>query len=153
MHDGRATIRSRNLLYTDTVGHDACGIGGIAARESKPSHELVQKAVLALGNMEHRGGVCGRAGDGAGISFQLHQPFFRDEAKRLNLPEARFLGPDDRLALGVVFFQEAEPARREAARDLLLRTLQGGPVTVLGWRVVPTNPDILPEEARECLPA
>ncbi len=152
MHDGRAILRTRNLLYSDVVGRDACGIGGIAARESKPSHELVQKAVLALCNMEHRGGICGRAGDGAGVTFQLHQPFFREEAKRLNLPEARYLGPDDRLAVGVVFFLDTEPARREAARALLLKTLAGGPVKVLGWRGVPTNPDVLPDEARDCLP-
>jgi glutamate synthase domain-containing protein 2/glutamate synthase domain-containing protein 1/glutamate synthase domain-containing protein 3 len=152
MHDGRALIRTRNLLYTDTVGRDACGIGGIAARESKPSHELVQKAVLALCNMEHRGGVCGRAGDGAGLTFQVHQPFFREEAKRLNLPEARFLGPDDRLAIGVVFFMDNDPAQREAARAKVMEVLHHGPIKVLGWRVVPTNPSILPEEAVECLP-
>jgi len=152
MHDGRCTLRTRNLLYTDSVGRDACGIGGIAAREAKPSHELVQKAVLALCNMEHRGGICGRAGDGAGITFQLHQPFFREEAKRLNLPEARYLGPDDRLAVGVVFFLEAEPERREAARAWVQKSLSGGPVTLLGWRRVPTNPEILPDEARDCLP-
>src|SRR5262249_9129817 len=36
MLDGRAVVRSRNLLYTDEVGRDACGIGGVAAREGKP---------------------------------------------------------------------------------------------------------------------
>jgi glutamate synthase domain-containing protein 1 len=78
MLDGRATLRSRNLLYSDEVGKDACGIGGIAAREGKASHELVKKALLALCNMEHRGGICGASGDGAGLTFQLPQPFFRE---------------------------------------------------------------------------
>ena len=82
MIDGRAILRARNLLYRDEVGHDACGIGGVAARDGKPCHEVVKKALLALRNMEHRGGVCGQSGDGAGITCQLPQAFFREEAVR-----------------------------------------------------------------------
>ena len=41
--DGRTIVRTRNLLYRDEVGRDACGIGGVAAREGKPSHEVVVK--------------------------------------------------------------------------------------------------------------
>ena len=56
MNQGLELIRSGQLLYTDDVGKDACGIGGVAAREGKPSHELVKKTLLALKNVEHRGG-------------------------------------------------------------------------------------------------
>ena len=59
---GLERVRTGNLLDTDEVGHDACGIGGIAARDGKPSAELLRKAVGALRAMEHRGGVCGDAG-------------------------------------------------------------------------------------------
>ena len=51
MIDGRVFLRSRNLLYQDDVGRDACGIGGVAAREGRPSHEVVRKALLALDNL------------------------------------------------------------------------------------------------------
>src|SRR5579883_3216717 len=56
---GLERVRWGNLLYTDEVGHDACGIGGVAARDGKPSAEVLRKAVTALKAMEHRGGVCG----------------------------------------------------------------------------------------------
>ena len=59
-------VRSGELLYTDEVGHDACGIGGIAARDGKPTAEVLRQAVTALKAMEHRGGGLGAARDRAG---------------------------------------------------------------------------------------
>src|SRR5262245_8214857 len=119
MIDGRAVLRSRNLLYRDEVGRDACGIGGVAAREGKPSHEVVKKALLALKNMEHRGGVCGQSGDGAGLTMQLPQAFFKDEARRLNLAGARNVKWEHRLAVGVFFFLDREPAKIEQAKAIV----------------------------------
>jgi glutamate synthase domain-containing protein 2/glutamate synthase domain-containing protein 1/glutamate synthase domain-containing protein 3 len=153
MYDGLALVRSGQLLYTDEVGRDACGIGGVAAREGKPSAEVVRKALLALKNVEHRGGICGEAGDGAGLTCQLPQAFFKDEAKRLKLDQARYLRPEDRLAVGVFFFMEQEPARLDEARGVIRETLSGGPVHVLGWRSVPMNDDALPQRARDVRPA
>ena len=48
MIDGRALIRTGQYLYGDTVGRDSCGIGGVAARDGKPSHEVIQKTVTGL---------------------------------------------------------------------------------------------------------
>ncbi len=91
---GLERVRSGELLYTDEVGHDACGIGGIAARDGKPSPEVLRKALTALKCMEHRGGVCGDAGDGAGITTVIPQAVLqgRSEApqvRRRALPQAR----------------------------------------------------------------
>src|SRR5260370_38381756 len=104
MLDGRAIIRARALLYRDEVGHDACGIGGVAAREGRPSHEVIKKALLALKNLEHRGGICGQRGDGAGLTCQTPQSFLKEQAHKLGLAPARSLRPQDRLAAGVFFF-------------------------------------------------
>src|SRR6476646_7977965 len=101
MLDGRPLIRTGRYLYRDDVGHDACGIGGVAARDGKPSHEVLKKPVLALKNVEHRGGLCGAAGYGAGLICQVPQAFFKELANRLNLDQARYLMPEDRLAVGV----------------------------------------------------
>jgi glutamate synthase domain-containing protein 2/glutamate synthase domain-containing protein 1/glutamate synthase domain-containing protein 3 len=151
MLDGRLIVRAGNLLYQDEVGRDACGIGGVAAREGKPSHEVVKKTLLALKNVEHRGGICGHSGDGAGLSCQMPQAFFKEEAKRLRLDGARDLKPEDRLAIGVFFF-EADAARCEAARAIVHEVLAGGPCAILGWRPVPVRDEILPQEAAATKP-
>jgi glutamate synthase (ferredoxin) len=151
MLDGRSIVRAGNLLYQDDVGRDACGIGGVAAREGKPSHEVVSKTLLALKNVEHRGGICGHSGDGAGLSCQLPQAFFKEEAKRMRLEGSRNLKPEDLLAVGVFFF-ETDAARRQAARAIVHEILADGPCTLLGWRAVPVRDEILPQEAAATKP-
>src|SRR5687767_14537981 len=131
---GLERVRGGELLYTNEVGHDACGIGGIAARDGKPSAEVLRKAVTALKAMEHRGGVCGAAGDGAGITTAIPQAFLKDEARRLKLDGARYLKPEDTLAVGALFITESDPARQERARALVRAALAGGPVQFLGVR-------------------
>src|SRR5262249_47604537 len=145
--------RSRQLLYRDVVGHDACGIGGVAARDGKASHEVVQKALLALKNMEHRGGICGQSGDGAGLTLQLPQAFFKDQARRLRLDRGQPPPAEAPRAVGVVFCLESEGPRRDQARALVEEVLREGPVELLGWRPVPTRDDILPPESRASKPA
>ena len=149
---GLLRVRSGELLYTDEVGRDACGIGGVAARDGKPCAEVLKKALTALKCMEHRGGVCGDAGDGAGIVLALPQPFFKEEAKKLRLDGARYLKPEDTLAVGVFFLQDREPAKLEAARALLREQLHGGPIQFLGFRAIPTNEVALPAKAKQTRP-
>ncbi|HJZ54393.1 MAG TPA: hypothetical protein VKE74_05520, partial [Gemmataceae bacterium] len=149
---GLERVRSGELLYTDEVGHDACGIGGVAAKDGKPSAEVLRKALTALKCMEHRGGVCGDAGDGAGLTAVIPQPFFKEEAKRLRFDNARHLRPEDTLALGVVFFLDTDPARIEQARGVIREVLGGGPLQLLGFRPVPTHDDALPKKARGVRP-
>ena len=129
-----------------------CWIGGIAARDGKPSAEVLRKAVIALKCMEHRGGVCGDAGDGAGLTAVIPQPFFKEEAKRLRLDGARYLKPEDTLAVGVVFILDTEPARIDSARRVVRDVLSGGPVRFLGFRATPTSEDALAKKARAARP-
>ncbi len=152
MFEGSQLVRTGNYLYRDDVGHDACGIGGVAARDGKPSHEVLKKTVLALKNVEHRGGLCGAAGDGAGLICQIPQAFFKEQAKRLRFDQARYLKPEDRLAVGVFFFLDADEARRDQAKSLVRDALAKGPFHWLGWRPVPTNDDALPPLARQTQP-
>src|SRR5262245_52108101 len=115
---GLERVRSGELLYTDEVGHDACGIGGIAARDGKPSPEILRKAVLALKSMEHRGGVCGDAGDGSGITTTIPKAYLKEEARRLKLDGARHLKPEDTIAVGVLFLNDADANSAEEARAI-----------------------------------
>lgn len=152
MNDGLARVRSGELLYTDDVGKDACGIGAVAAKDGKPAAEVVRKAVLALKALEHRGGVCADTGDGAGLTCQVPQNFFKEEAKRLNFDQAKFLKEEDRIVVGVFFFNDAEPAKYNRAKALIQETFTGAPVHWFGWRDIPTNDDVLPERARSVRP-
>ena len=152
MNKGLALVRSGQLLYTDDVGRDACGIGGIAAKDGKPAAEVVRKALTALKALEHRGGVCGDAGDGAGLTCQIPQAFFKEEAKRLKFDQAKYLRPEDRLAVGVFFFLDTDPTKIALAKSLIQEALAGGPVHWFGWRVVPTNDDALSQRARNVRP-
>jgi glutamate synthase domain-containing protein 2/glutamate synthase domain-containing protein 1/glutamate synthase domain-containing protein 3 len=141
------------LLYSDRIGKDACGIGGVASARGTPTHEVLKKALLALVAMEHRGGVCGAAGDGAGVSFTLPQEFFKAEAVRLNLDGARVLRPEHLIGAGVLFFNDADPGKTARARTMVCDALSGGPVKLLGFRPVPVNRDALPALARSTAPA
>ena len=122
MNEGLALVRSGQLLYTDDVGRDACGIGAVASKGGKPTSEVVRKAVVALKALEHRGGVCADTGDGAGLTCQIPQDFFKEEAKRLKFDQAKYLKPEDRLVVGVFFFNDREPARHELAKQLIRET-------------------------------
>ena len=149
---GRELAESGALLYTDTIGKDACGIGGVASKHGAPAHEVLKKALLALVAMEHRGGVCGHAGDGAGVTFTLPQEFLKEEAKRLKLDGSRDLRPDTRVGAGVVFVLDPDAGRAAHARKLIFDALSGGPVKPLGFRPVPTNEDALPQLAKQSRP-
>jgi glutamate synthase (ferredoxin) len=119
------------------VDHDACGVGFIAQLGSADgTREVVERALEALRRLSHRGGVDadGSSGDGAGLLTPIPEQFFRKRAL-----EAGIVLPE-RFGLGMVFLpRDAAKAARRAiehlARDSGLR--------VLGWRDVPTNPEIL----------
>jgi len=120
MIDGRVFLRSRNLLYQDDVGRDACGIGGVAAREGRPSHEVVRKA-YSLSTISSIVGSLRSIGRWRGLTLQLPQTSSRrSEAPRTRGP--RSVRREQRLAVGVFFFFDAEPPaatrpRRSSARS------------------------------------
>ncbi len=149
---GWELVRRGALAYGDWVGHDACGIGGVAHKDGKPSAEVVRKALLALSCMEHRGGVCGDTGDGAGLTAVIPQGFFKEEAKRLRLDGARDLRPEDRL-VGVFFIFESETSRQDAVRRAIRESIAAEGLQFLGIRPVPTQNDVLSERARQTRPA
>ena len=60
-------------LYDPRYEHDACGVAMVARLDNVPGHDVVDKALEALDNLEHRGaeGADVRTGDGAGLLLQL----------------------------------------------------------------------------------
>jgi len=90
-----------------------------------PTHETVLRALTALGNLEHRGaeGADANTGDGAGITVQIPDAFFRATVDEL--PPAGAYG------IGVCFLPR-DDARRAEIEQLVETTIAaegcpGGP--------------------------
>ena len=74
-------------LYDPWFEHDACGVGFVVDLKNRKSHDIVQKGLQILLNLQHRG-ACGceaNTGDGAGILLQMPHKFFKEECERLDI--------------------------------------------------------------------
>src|SRR5216684_432026 len=119
-------------LYDPAYEHDACGVAFVARLDAVPSHETVQRALTALANLEHRGaeGADANTGDGAGITVQLPDAFFRTLVDELPEP--------GRYGVGVCFLPH-DAARRSEIEQLVERTVAGEGQRLLMWRDVPMD--------------
>ena len=66
-------------LYDPSFEHDACGVAFVADLHGRAEHRIVAHALTALHNLDHRGaaGAEPSSGDGAGITVQIPDVFFR----------------------------------------------------------------------------
>src|SRR3954465_1966453 len=122
-------------LYDPTYEHDACGVAMVAKLDGEPSHATVQRAILALENLEHRGaaGADPNTGDGAGMLLQMPDEFLR-AAMEEDLPPPG--------AYGVCMcFLPRESKRRAELERLLADTVEAAGQRVIGWRDVPVDKD------------
>ncbi|NGO70679.1 glutamate synthase large subunit [Streptomyces boncukensis] len=133
-------------LYDPRYEHDACGVGFVATLTGEASHELVERALTVLRNLEHRGatGSDPDTGDGAGILLQVPDGFLR-ESVDFALPAA------GAYAVGTAFLPvDAAESAAAVSRIETLAAEEG--LDVLGWRTVPVAPDLLGSGARETMP-
>ncbi|MEN9846847.1 MAG: hypothetical protein RIS36_1994 [Pseudomonadota bacterium] len=118
---------------------DACGVGFVADRKGRASHEIVQAALSALRCVEHRG-ACGAdqvTGDGAGIMTDI--PF-------------RLFGyPKGSVAVATLFMPK-EPQRLRQSLKIFEDTFAFMGMKVLDYRDVPMDTSVLGQEALESLP-
>jgi glutamate synthase domain-containing protein 2/glutamate synthase domain-containing protein 1/glutamate synthase domain-containing protein 3 len=120
-------------LYDPRYEHDACGVALVARLDNVSSHEVIEKALDALENLEHRGaaGADKHTGDGAGILLQMPDRFLR-EAVDFELPAVGQYGV-------AMCFLPTEPARREKIEQMLELNARVEGQRVLGWRDVPVD--------------
>ena len=66
-------------LYHPANEHDSCGVAFVVDMHGRRSRDIVDKAITALVNLEHRGAPAPSPtrGDGAGILLQVPDKFFR----------------------------------------------------------------------------
>jgi glutamate synthase domain-containing protein 2/glutamate synthase domain-containing protein 1/glutamate synthase domain-containing protein 3 len=134
-------------LYDPANEHDACGIALVAKLRGEPSPTVVQKALDALENLEHRGaeGADPNTGDGAGILLQIPDAFFRGVAAGLELP------PVGRYGVGVCYLP-ADPERRLRLEQLIEETIVAEGQRPIWWRDVPVDDRHVGDTARLCAP-
>ena len=129
-------------LYDPANEHDACGVAMVATLKGKAEHEIVQKALQALENMEHRGatGAEPDSGDGAGILIRIPDEFFQSVLD-FKLPAA------GSYAAGIAFVEQGANVRADIEKIAAEENLE-----ILGWRKVPTNPASLGKTAVAVMP-
>ena len=138
-------------LYDPSKEHDSCGLGFIANIKGVKSHDIIEKGIYILENLEHRGatGADPLVGDGAGMLTQIPHDLYLKEMEKLNvmLPSSGSYG------VGMFFFPR--DLKHNALIKKLIKNLseeQG--ISLLGWRDVPVNNDCLSKdkEIRESEP-
>ncbi len=133
-------------LYDPRYEHDACGVALVARLDNVPVHEVVEKGLQAVENLEHRGatGADARTGDGAGMLLQLPHEFFRKHVD-FELPEPGQYG------VAVCFLPQDDYRRAKLEALLELNSRVEGQV-VLGWRDIPVDLDHVGETANTTRP-
>ncbi len=133
-------------LYDPANEHDACGIALVAKLWGEASHAVVEKALDALKNLEHRGaeGADPNTGDGAGILLQIPDAFFRAVAG-VELP------PSGRYGVGVCYLP-SDPERRHLLEHLIEEQIEGEGQRAIWWRDVPVDERHVGQTARVSAP-
>ena len=133
-------------LYDPQNEHDACGIAMVAKLWGEASHAVVEKALDALENLEHRGaeGADPNTGDGAGILLQIPDAFMR-AVTGVELP------PPGRYGVGVCYLPR-DPERRQALERLIEHTIEAEGQRLLWWRDVPVDERHVGDTARLAAP-
>ncbi|MDP2711025.1 MAG: glutamate synthase large subunit [Solirubrobacteraceae bacterium] len=133
-------------LYDPRYEHDACGVALVARLDNVPTHDVVEKGLQAVENLEHRGaaGADARTGDGAGMLLQLPDAFFRASVD-FELPARGRYGV-------AVCFLPVDEERRDKLEHLLELNVRVEGQRVLGWRDIPVDTDHVGETADRTRP-
>ncbi len=133
-------------LYRREFEHDACGVALIATIRGTAGHDIVDHALTALRNLDHRGatGADPLVGDGAGMLTQIPDELFR-ETVPFKLPNT------GAYAAGIAFLP-VDDAERAQTKAQIEQIAVAENLKVLGWREVPVDRELVGQVARECMP-
>ena len=136
-------------LYSPQFEHDNCGIGAVVSIKGVKTHQTVSDALSIVENLEHRAGkdAEGKTGDGVGILLQISHKFFKKAVKPLGIK----IGEEREYGVGMSFFPQDELARNRAKKMFEIIVEKEG-LEFLGWREVPTFPNVLGKKAVDCMP-
>ena len=136
-------------LYSPSFEHDNCGIGAVVSIKGIKTHQTVSDALSIVENLEHRAGkdAEGKTGDGVGILLQISHKFFKKAVKPLGIQ----IGDEREYGVGMFFFPQDELKRNQAKKMFEIIVEKEG-LEFLGWREVPTYPQVLGKKAVDCMP-
>ena len=134
------------MLYRGHPDHDACGTGFIVQLGSPASHEVVERGLVALQRLSHRGGIDadGASGDGAGLMTAIPETFMRRVAGELGIKLPRCFG------MGMFFLASDH---QEWVRRAVENLARGMNLKCLGWREVPIRVNVLGALAQKTRPS
>ncbi len=151
MDINRESVRAGDApgLYRPEFEHDNCGIGAVVNIKGVKTHQTVENALSIVENLEHRAGkdAEGKTGDGVGIMLQISHNFFSKTCKNLGI----FLGSERDYGIGVFFFPQ-DVLKRNQAKKMFESIVKKENLKFLGWRKVPTVPEVLGHKALEKMP-
>jgi glutamate synthase (NADPH/NADH) large chain len=126
----------RQGLYDPRNEHDSCGVGFVANIKGRKSHDIIERGLQILVNLDHRGAVGADplVGDGAGCLIQIPDALLRDWAGKQGID----LPPPGRYAVAMCFLPSEAEACRIAVKHVE-HFIRAEKQTLLGWRDVPTN--------------
>ena len=136
-------------LYNPAFEHDNCGIGAVVSIIGIKTHQTVSDALSIVENLEHRAGkdAEGKTGDGVGILLQISHKFFKKAVKPLGIN----IGEERDYGIGMFFFPQDELKRNQSKKMFEIIVEKEG-LEFLGWREVPTLPNVLGKKAVDCMP-
>ena len=129
-------------LYDPANEHDNCGIGFVAHIKGEKSHEIIERGLEVLLNMNHRGatGSDNKTGDGAGILMQIPDQYIK-EVLKVNIPASGKFGT------GLIFL----PHDKEEAticQEILSKYIQQEGLELIEYRDVAVDSSAPGEIAR-----
>ena len=136
-------------LYSPSFEHDNCGIGAVVSIKGIKTHQTVSDALSMGGNLKQRAGkdAEGKTGDGVGNLLQISHKFLKKAVKPLGIQ----IGDEREYGVGMFFFPQDELKRNQAKKMFEIIVEKEG-LEFLGWREVPTYPQILGKKAVDCMP-
>ena len=129
---------------------DACGIGAVVNIDGHRDHQALSDAIKIVEKLEHRAGkdATGEVGDGVGILTQISHKFFSKAAKNCGI---ELKGEGD-YGVGMFFFFGNYARKTILSKRMFEVIAEKNGVKFLGWREVPTEPEILGKVAKDCMP-
>ena len=136
-------------LYSSEFEHDNCGIGAIVSIKGIKTHNTVDGALRIVENLEHRAGkdAEGKTGDGVGILLQVSHKFFKKACQEIGIE----IGDERDYGVGMFFFPQDELKRKQSMKMFEI-IVEKEDLEFLGWREVPTKPEVLGKKALDCMP-